>query len=363
MSAAIDVYFQRSRDAGWLSNDGPCLRLFGDRLEDWLPNGVSCVPLANGTLALALALKSLTSNRSPEQSEVIMPSFTFAAVANAAHWAGLRPAFVDVDEGSWHAAPAAITSALEERGAQIAAVLVCSTFGTPPAAETTMQWEAEAARFGKPLVVDSAAGFGSESDHGDLLGGQGDAEIFSFHATKTFAVGEGGAVATKDKHLARKVRASANFGFNEDRVVDGEPGINAKMSELTAATGLAVLDQFVEVLERRRATAAKIVGAATSLGFTAQDRAAQSTWQFVPLLAPSSEVRARVLTNARRRSIELRDYFNPPLHAMPAFSGCIQLGSMEVTDRLSQRMLSLPMSNTLTDEQVEVLIKLLEESV
>ena len=109
-----------------------------ERLEAYV--GVRCVPVANATLGLMLALRALVGAGGGRR-EVLMPSFTFAATINAVLWAGLEPVFVDVEERSWHLDPARLEQALAERAGSAAAVLACSTFGMPPPAARRAAWE------------------------------------------------------------------------------------------------------------------------------------------------------------------------------------------------------------------------------
>src|SRR5262249_47531941 len=152
------------------------------------------------------------------------------------------------------------------------AVLACSTFGMPPQARQRAAWERVTRAAGIPLFVDSAAGFGSVADDARGLGDQGGAEGFSFHATKPFAVGEGGLLTTANDELADRVERLTNFGF-QDGVVDADIGLNAKLSEWSAATALAVLDDFPRILASRRASAAQIAAGVEPHGYQLQDGA------------------------------------------------------------------------------------------
>jgi dTDP-4-amino-4,6-dideoxygalactose transaminase len=284
-----------------------------------------------------------------------MPSFTFAATINAVLWAGLKPVFVDVEARSWHLDPAALEQALAERAGSAAAVLACSTFGMPPPAAQRVAWEAAARAAGVPLIVDSAAGFGATADDGAVLGRQGDVEVFSFHATKPFAIGEGGLVTTTDDEIARRLSRLANFGF-EDGVVDGDVGLNAKLPEWSAATALAVLDGYDEVLAHRRACARRMLDGLEAHGYERQSGTEGAPWQFVPVLAPSPAVRAAALEAARRHDIEVRTYFSVPLHRMPAFASVPSAGGLPCTDDLAERALSLPMANDLSPGDMEAIV-------
>jgi dTDP-4-amino-4,6-dideoxygalactose transaminase len=341
--AEIAAYYARSEEAGWFSNRGPCHELLTERLEARLGPEVRCVPVGNATLGLMVGLRALVGAR-PEAREVVLPSFTFAATVDAVLWAGLEPVFVDVEPRSWHMDPAALRAALAARKGRVAAVLACSTFGVPPAPAHRAAWEAAAREAGAALLVDSAAGFGATGEDGAPLGRQGDAEVFSFHATKPFAIGEGGLLTTTDPEVAARATRLANFGF-EDGVVHDAPGLNAKLPEWSAATALAVLDGYDDVLARRRAAAAELLAAVEPHGFAWQAGAEGAAWQFVPVLAPSPRVREAAIARARDARIELRTYFSVPLHRMPAFASAPVAGGLGCTDDLAARALSLPMAN------------------
>jgi dTDP-4-amino-4,6-dideoxygalactose transaminase len=351
---AVAAYFARAEEIRWYSNRGPCHELLVERLEAYL-GGVRCVPVANATLGLMLGLRTLVGAGGGPRREVLMPSFTFAATINAVLWAGLEPVFVDVEPRSWHLDPTALADALDARAGAVAAVLAGSTFGTPPPALQRAAWEDAARAAGVPLLVDSAAGFGAVSDDGRVLSRQGDIEVFSFHATKPFAIGEGGLVTTTDDELARRLTRLANFGF-DDGVVAAEVGLNAKLPEWSAATALAVLDGYDDVLSRRRARAEQMLDGLEPHGYERQAAAEGAAWQFVPVLAPSSAVRAAALESARRNDIEVRTYFSVPLHRMPAFASVPRAGGLRCTDDLAARALSLPMSNDLSSRDMDAIV-------
>jgi dTDP-4-amino-4,6-dideoxygalactose transaminase len=339
--AEVAAYFAAAERARWFSNEGPCLKLLTERLETYLGSGLHCVPLANATSALALGLRALVAPDA-RRREVVLPSFTFAAAISAVLWAGLEPVFVDVEEQSWHLCPDALELALERD--TVAAVMAASTFGTPPPDAIRARWQTAAAQAGVPVLVDSAAGFGALTGAGARLGGQGTAEVFSFHATKPFAIGEGGLLVSADADVVARVTRLANFGF-EAGSVDGDVGLNAKLAEWPAATALAVLDGFDEVLAARRGAAAELLAAVAAHGYRPQATDGEPAWQFVAVLAPSPAVRDAAIEIAASDRIELRSYFSVPLHRMPAFGALPVAGSLARTERLAGRILSLPMAN------------------
>jgi dTDP-4-amino-4,6-dideoxygalactose transaminase len=350
----IAAYFARAEDIRWYSNRGPCHELLVARLEEFLGAG-RCVPVVNATLGLMLALRALVGLGHARRREVLMPSFTFAATISAVRWAGLEPVFVDVEERSWHLDPTRLEHALAARARSAAAVLACSTFGVPPPAALRAAWENAARAAGVPLLVDSAAGFGATDEDERVLGHQGDAEVFSFHATKPFAIGEGGLVTTTNDDLARRIARLANFGV-QGGLVETDVGLNAKLPEWSAATALAVLDGYGEVLSCRRERARQILDGIERYGYQRQSGTEGAAWQFVPVLAPSADVRTAALDVARSNDVEVRSYFSVPLHRMSAFASVPCADELRCTDDLAERALSLPMANDLSISAVEAIV-------
>jgi dTDP-4-amino-4,6-dideoxygalactose transaminase len=346
-AAAIERYLAAARDERWFSNSGPCWRLLRDRLA--ASTSCECVPVANATLGLIVAIAALRPRGPGRAHQALVPSFAFAASAQAAVWNGLAPVFVDIDPEHWHVAPAALESALARRRGEIAVVIALSSFGTPPPPQVRERWEETCSTAGVPLVVDSAAGFGASAADGRPIGSQGDAEVVSFHAVKPLAAGEGGAVFTRDPDLAAEVLSLTGFALDERKSATRRDGINAKMSEHTAAVSLAALDEFPAALAARRAAAAQIL-AELPEGFRPQAEHERSTWQFVPVSAPSAETRDQVLA-AAGEGLELRTYYDP-LHRMPAFEECGRADDLTATRELSGRILSLPMATDLQPDEI-----------
>lgn len=174
--------------ANWYTNFGPKEREFARALGDYLGRDLLVATLANGTVALIAALE-VSLGPGMRDRYLLMPSFTFVAVAQAAQWTGYRPWFIDIDPETWQPSIASARAVLEASRQQVAGILLPNVFGVGnPDIEA---WEKLAAEWELPLVIDSAAGFGSAYSDGTRVGGRGTCEIFSFHATKPFAVGEG----------------------------------------------------------------------------------------------------------------------------------------------------------------------------
>ena len=179
--------------ANWYTNFGPKERQFARALGEYLGHDLHVATLANGTLALIAALH-VTVGRGTRDRYLLMPSFTFVAVAQAALWAGYRPWFIDIDPDTWQPSAPSARAVLECSRDRVAGILLVNVFGVGN--PNVGAWEDLAAECDLPIVLDSAAGFGSAYADGERVGGRGACEIFSFHATKPFAVGEGGALVS-----------------------------------------------------------------------------------------------------------------------------------------------------------------------
>jgi dTDP-4-amino-4,6-dideoxygalactose transaminase len=346
-------HFRRAEDARWYSNGGPCARELELRLRARLGGEAECVLVSSATAGLLAALRAACGEPAGPRRLVVTQSYTFTATACAIRWAGFEPLFVDVDPDHWQLDPEQLEAALDAHRGQVAGVLACATFGSAPPPAVRAAWRSAAADHGVPLLIDSAPGFGSIDAHGIPLGGQGDTEVFSFHATKPFAIGEGGMVATADPEVAERIRRTINFGLEPGTRVSLEAGINGKLSELHAATGLAVLDRFDGVLAGRRRLAGALATATSGCGLRFQAGAFDGTWQFFQALAPTAAARAAALAAAGELAVEARTLHDPPLHRHPAFAAAPRHGALAATEGLAARSLSLPLANSLPDGAVE----------
>ncbi len=342
-------YFDKSRGERYFSNGGPCSEMLGNRLEEYL--GVSHVVLFNNaTSALLLGSRAAFGSPRAGKNYVITPSFTFAATSAALVWAGFEPYFVDIDPHTLQVSCDRVEEAIALLGDRAAGALLTSTFGVAPAESVSSSWKASCDRAGLALLIDSAAGFGSRFANGVRIGGQGSAEVFSFHSTKPFAIGEGGAVATNDPELADQLKTLINFGFNERRVVKDIIGLNGKLPEILCAVGLALLDDFDSILQRRQRLVS-IMRSRLSAFSEIQVGLEQSAVQFVPItVAP--KYRNLLLETLDHKGVQARTYFDPALHQMAGFESYLR-GPLPSTNLVSSSVLSLPMWNDIPESTIE----------
>jgi dTDP-4-amino-4,6-dideoxygalactose transaminase len=212
---------------------------------------------------------------------------------------------------------------------------------------------------GIPLVADAAAALGSVQMNGDAFGRGSTAPlVFSMHATKCFATGEGGLIYCANPARIAALRGMAGFGLNESRLAI-MPGLNAKLSEVSALLALEKLRE-IDVIAQRRFALHRLYERLLE-GFTFQRMTGQQTaLQFVSVLLPDALAgrRGDILVALARQGIGAGHYFSPHLAAHPFFQESCVSGALEVTQEISRRVVSLPMSDRLTEAQVRQICRI-----
>ncbi len=342
----LDAMFDRNR----LTNNGPLVREFEEAIASIV--GVDhVVAVSNGTLALLVGAVGLGAT-----GDVIVPSWTFAGTVQPLVWAGLRPRFVDVDPLTHSLDPASVRAALSQRGAdtaEVGLVVPVHLWGRPCDVEAIDRAASEA---GVPVLYDAAHAFGA-THSGTPVGNFGQAEIFSFHATKWMSSIEGGAITTNDAALADHCRRLRNFGFAGEGDIPVS-GINAKMSEMHAAVGLTQLERFDTIRaanrERYEAYAAAFDSASStrpSVRLAPVTNAGSSPHGYVvvEILADHPEPARALQSLLDAENVRTRRYFAPGVHRLGAFDST-DTGPLPVTETLAQRCLSLPTGEAITTE-------------
>lgn len=346
-------------EANWFTNFGPKEREFVRGIEAYLGDGLHAVTFSNATLALMAAIKVLLPAGVNERF-VLVPSFTFAAGPAAIEWADYRPLFIDVESETLQPSLASARAALATYGRRISGILLCNTFGigNPSIGE----WELLAQENDLPLIIDSAAGFGSLYASGAKVGQAGLCEIFSFHATKPFAIGEGGAVVCHDAEVAIRLKAFTNFGFTAGQGATSL-GLNAKLQEINAAIGLRQLTNFDEALEQRRKTLRRMREAISGDTYRFPDGLEQSSVCFASTLLPDRETRDLVLGRLREHSIEARSYYSPAVHTQPHFADAARADSLVNTSVALGKVLSIPIHQSMAEASFQAIVNVLNYEV
>lgn len=343
-------------DRGWLTNDGPLVQRLEARICE-MSQARHCVLVANGTVGLQLVARALGLT-----GEVIVPSFTFVSTVSALQWLGLAPVFADIDEQTHNIDPAAVRELVTPRTSAIVAVHL---WGRPAAVDSLQRIADE---HDLALIFDAAHAFGC-SIGGRPIGTFGDAEVFSFHATKFFNTFEGGAVVTDNDELAADLRLGRNFGFTGlDRVE--AVGINAKMPEISAAMGLVNLqsvDQFITVNRRNHELYSAELGAIAGLhviGFAPHEA---NNFQYIVVEVSEScpADRDTILEHLRAHGVLARRYFWPGVHRTHAFADTAGTPRVMLphTDAVAERVLVLPNGDSVGLADVHRVCRLVREVV
>jgi dTDP-4-amino-4,6-dideoxygalactose transaminase len=343
---SILPYIRRLDASRIYSNFGPLVREFETRFAQMCSvKDLRLITAANGTLAIQAALIARCNPVTEGRNLCLLPAFTFAGTVSAVISAGLVPMFVDVD-------PETCVIDLDqlqdnELLHRTAAVVTVAAFGHLP---DLAQCNAFEARTGIAVIVD-AAGCSDALLSGALTSLQGATLALSFHATKAFGIGEGGAVATSKASLAYDIRTITNFGLDANRVAR-LPGINAKMSEYTAAVGLALLDQWPEFRVRY---------SSVLTSYRKHFAAIQNTGRFwlepnwittYPHVITRSETeRDRLMQALADAQIDSRRWWMDGCHNTPAYAKVPRL-PLPNTERWVANLVGLPLSVDLDDEKV-----------
>ncbi|WP_066802923.1 aminotransferase class I/II-fold pyridoxal phosphate-dependent enzyme [Sphingomonas asaccharolytica] len=344
LSEHLDV-LTRVEQSGIYSNNGPELRAFEAESTDRLFGGQgACLGVANATLGLMLAIRQAAGRERGAGKLALMPAFTFAATAQAAEWCGLTPLLADIDPDDWSMCPAAEERLLQKHAGQIAVVVPYATFGNAIDLDR-YAWIMQRHQVG--VVVDAAASLGTIDAEGQGFGaGAPFPIVYSLHATKTFAVAEGGLIHCGDPALIRELREMANFGFAGSRSA-AMPGMNAKMSELVAAMARLKLAQLDDVAARRADIEASY--RETLDGMTLQAiEGRRRAFQFMPALLPDRIDRDRFVAALAADGIGCGTYFSPHLGQQAWIRDHAVVGPTPAADHVADRIVSLPISDRMT---------------
>ena len=330
-AAAILPYLREIDAAKWYTNFGPLVRRFEAGLADLLRcPSEELTSVSSCTLGLEMALLALGL---PRDAKVLLPALTFTASATAIKRAGFQPILADVDPETWLMSPAIARDVLRHQ--KFDCVMPVAAFGCPQPVDA---WDDFSSESGIPVVIDAAGAFGNQQV-GDLS-----VVVFSFHATKALGAGEGGAVVSRRRGLASKVRQLSNFGIDLASGMALFAGTNAKMSEYHAAVGLASLAVWEErqsmrrVLARQYSTSLRAAGP----GIALQARPEGGIYTIMQILTPQEVGAAAVGAKLKIAGIETRQWYLPRLSEHPAFADNTNKSGLPVLEKLAPRMLGLP---------------------
>jgi dTDP-4-amino-4,6-dideoxygalactose transaminase len=336
-------YLEPAYRAKWFSNFGPVMRQFETELGKRLCHPDEVITTANNcTSGIAAAL--IARNVS---GAVLVPAFTFPATASAVIMAGAEPCVLDVDRDTWCLSASLLEKTLNSE--KCGAVALVAPFGLRQNFAPHFEL---CAQHGVPVLVDNAAGLSTKAL--PLLD-ENCFEIYSLHATKPFALGEGGAIRSRASE-AEALRRALNFGLKRGSVPGGCWGINGKLPEVSAAVGLAVLEDFDRIIAHRRAAALRYIDLLKdfhNLDYPMEvDRA---PWQVFPVLLPSPGIANQFIERAGQESLQVRRGYHPSLEDWP---GTTKLAACPNARSLAERMIALPIYSDITEDEVSHIVEI-----
>ena len=330
---------QRAYNNGWLTNRGELVLELEEKLTTYLALEESRILLMNnGTIPIQIALKCLAQG-----GEVITTPFSYVATTSTIVWEGCTPVFVDIHPEYLTIDETKIEQAITEK---TTCILATHVFGNPCNIE---EIERIANKHKLKVIYDGAHAFGVNYK-GKSIFEYGDVTTCSFHATKLFHTGEGGAIFCKDPALFHQLYYSHNFGHDGPLAFHGL-GINGKMSELQAAMGMAVLPYMLEILKGRSKVVAYYDDNLKTDRLSRIKIRKETNWNsaYYPVLFESEIELKEMQKSLQDIEVFPRRYFYPSLTNLPY----VPQSSCEIASSVSSRILCLPLFYGLSEHEVK----------
>lgn len=333
----------------WLTNRGELVKELEAKLTDFLEleeSRILC--MNNGTIPLQIALKLLAKG-----GEVITTPFSYVATTAAIVWENCTPVFVDIHPEFLTIDESLIEAAITER---TTCILATHVFGNPCNVE---EIDRIAKKHNLKVIYDAAHCFGVKYN-GKSIFEYGDVSTCSFHATKLFHTAEGGAIFCKEESLFHQIFYSHNFGHNGPLDFHGL-GVNAKVSELQAAMGLAVLPHMDEILTRREEVVTFYRHHLVDVEIEFLRIRENTTWNFsyFPVVFHSEVALLNVVKKLQAADIWPRRYFYPSLNTL----AYVNNESMNHSESIASRVLCLPLFVGLKEEDLMQICGLIIEGL
>tara|TARA_B110000037_G_C17125182_1_gene507735 strand:+ start:3454 stop:4581 length:1128 start_codon:yes stop_codon:yes gene_type:complete len=326
-------FLSRAFDKEWLTNRGELVQELESKISSLLDlENTNLICMNNGTTPLQIALKILGN-----EGEVITTPFSYVATTAAIVWENCKPVFVDIHPEYLTIDETKIEAAITPK---TTCILATHVFGNPCNIE---EIERIAKKHKLKVIYDAAHCFGVKYN-GKSIFEYGDISTCSFHATKIFHTGEGGAIFCSDKDLYKKLYYSHNFGHDGEYEYNGL-GINGKMSELSAAMGLSVLPYFKEIVSKRK-DLVDYYNENLDMSHVKPIQLRESTiWNFAyfPVLFNTNGDLLNAIKNLKNRNIFPRRYFYPSLSKLPY----VDYKLLENAENVSNNVLCLPLYHSL----------------
>jgi dTDP-4-amino-4,6-dideoxygalactose transaminase len=338
---------QRAYNNGWLTNRGELVRELEDKLTHYLGlNDYKILCLNNGTIPLQIALKLLGN-----KGEVITTPFSYVATADSILWEGCKPVFVDIHPEFLTIDETKIEEAITDR---TTCILATHVFGNPCNVE---EIDRIAKKYNLKIIYDAAHCFGVFYKDKSIFE-YGDISTCSFHATKVFHTGEGGAIFSKDEVLFKRIKLAHSFGHVNDEYFT--VGINGKMSELSAAMGLVNLNFFDKIINARKIIIETYDNYLNFSNFKRLKLKEYHVWNYsyYPIIFKSESHMIKVKNNLEISGVYSRRYFYPSLNTLPFLS---DYKKMMISENISRCILCLPVYCGLDKSDINLIASIINE--
>ena len=334
-------------ESGWISSRGHFVGEFESKFAEFCGTKFA-ISTANGTVALHLALLALGIKK---DDEVIVPTFSYVATANAVCYTGAKPVFVDSEYKTWNMDPDEIERNISKK---TRAIIVVHLYGHPCDMDKILK---VAKRFDLKVIEDAAEAHGALYK-GKKVGGIGDVGCFSFFGNKMITTGEGGMVVTNDADVAEKARflhdqaTIRRYGYYHSEI-----GYNYRMTNIQAAIGLAQLERFDSFRKRKRQVVEwyrKGLADLEVITLPPEEKWAENVYWMFSILTNkknAEESRDGLVRSLQQAGIETRPFFLP-IHTLPPYQDSREQ-HFRIAEDLSKRGINLPSSVKLTKDQVE----------
>ncbi len=338
---------KRAYDLEWLTNRGVLVNELEDKLSAFLDID-SIIVTNNGTTPLQIALKLLADN-----GDVITTPFSYVATTAAILWDKCNPVFVDIDPEHLTIDETKIEAAITSN---TKAILVTHVFGNPC---NVNEISRIAHKYNIKVIYDAAHCFGVKYEDHSIFK-YGDVSTCSFHATKLFHTGEGGAMFSENKVLQKELFYSHNFGHDGPEKFHGL-GINAKMSELQAAMGLAVLPYMNTILNSRKKVCEYYDKNLSSDKIQRLKIRTGTEWNYsyYPVIFENEMGLKKVQNALNKKQIFPRRYFYPSLNKIEF----VEKSSMPISESIASRILCLPLSVDISEIDLRLICKIINDQI
>lgn len=338
---------KRAWTTGWMTNRGVLVQELEEKIKALLK--VEHLTLTtNGTLPIQIAIKALKLT-----GEIITTPFSYVATTSSIVWEGSQPVFVDIHPEYLTIDETKIEAAITTK---TSAILATHVFGNPCHIEAI---EAIAKKHNLVVIYDAAHCFGVTYKNQSLFN-YGDVSTCSFHATKLFHTGEGGVMISKDKAIHDRLFYHHNFGHDGPESFHGV-GVNAKISELQAAMGLAVFPYFDDILKERKIVADMYNEAfeATNLQLLKIRNETQWNYCYYPIIFENEAQLLKTKAALEKDHVNPRRYFYPSLDTLPYVNANV----CKISRDIASRVLCLPLYVGLAKEDVRRIINIVKQNL